>query len=51
MFSNLDLKKLIIPLVIEQILIMSVGMVGTMMVSYSGEAAMSGVSLSDMING
>ncbi|MBQ2691901.1 MAG: MATE family efflux transporter [Clostridia bacterium] len=50
-FSNPDLKKLIIPLVIEQILIMSVGMVGTMMVSYSGEAAMSGVSLSDMING
>ena len=30
---------------------MMVGMVGTMMVSYSGEAAMSGVSLSEMING
>lgn len=51
MFSNLDLKKLIIPLIIEQVLIMMVGMVGTMMVSHAGEAAMSGVSLSDMING
>lgn len=29
---------------------MMVGMVGTMMVSYAGEADMSGVSLSDMIN-
>ena len=51
MFSNLDLKKLIVPLIIEQVLVMMVGMVGTMMVSYAGEADMSGVSLSDMING
>ena len=50
MFSNLDLKKLIIPLIFEQVLVMMVGMVGTMMVSYAGEADMSGVSLSDMIN-
>ena len=50
MFSNLDLKKLIVPLIIEQVLVMMVGMVGTMMVSYAGEADMSGVSLSDMIN-
>ena len=50
MFSNLDLKKLIVPLICEQVLVMMVGMVGTMMVSYAGEADMSGVSLSDMIN-
>lgn len=50
LFSNGDLKKLIFPLIVEQILIMTVGMAGTMMVSYAGEAAMSGVSLSDMIN-
>ena len=51
MFSNLDLKKLIVPLIIEQVLVMMVGMVGTMMVSHAGEADMAGVSLSDMING
>lgn len=50
MFSNLDLKKLILPLILEQVLVMMVGMVGTVMVSHAGEAAMSGVSLSDMIN-
>ena len=33
MFSNLDLKKLIVPLIFEQVLVMMVGMVGTMMVS------------------
>ena len=51
MFSNQDLKKLIIPLVIEQVLVMFVGMADTMMVSHAGEAAISGVSLVDMING
>ena len=51
LFSNTDLRKLIVPIIIEQVLVMMVGMVGTMMVSYSGEAAMSGVSLSEMING
>lgn len=50
LFSNQDLKKLIIPLIIEQILIMIVGMADTMMVSYVGEAAISGVGLVDMIN-
>ena len=44
------LKKLIIPLIIEQILIMIVGMADTMMVSYVGEAAISGVGLVDMVN-
>lgn len=50
MFSNSDLKKLIVPLIIEQILAITVGMVDTMMISYAGEAAISGVSLVDMIN-
>lgn len=50
LFSNTDLRKLIIPLVIEQILVMLVGMIDTMMVSYVGEAAISGVALVDMVN-
>ena len=50
LFSNTDLKRLIIPLVIEQILAITVGMADTMMVSSAGEAAASGVSLVDMIN-
>ena len=49
-FSNQDLKKLIIPLVIEQVLAISVGVADTVMVSQVGEAAVSGVSLVDMIN-
>jgi putative MATE family efflux protein len=50
MFSNQALKKLIIPLFMDQILIITVGIVGTMMVSRAGVAAVSGVSLVDMIN-
>lgn len=50
MFSNKQLTKLIWPLVIEQILTMIVGMADTMMISYAGEAAVSGVGLVDMIN-
>ncbi len=50
LFSNQSLKKLIWPLIIEQILIMIVGMADTMMVSYAGEAAVSGVGLVDMVN-
>lgn len=41
---------MIIPLVVEQTLALTVGMVDTVMVSYVGEAAVSGVSLVDMIN-
>lgn len=50
LFSGTDLRKLIIPLVIEQILMMLVGIVDTMMVSYVGESAISGVALVDMVN-
>lgn len=50
LFSNRDLKKLIAPLIVEQILAVTVGMVDTVMVSSVGEAAISGVSLVDMIN-
>ncbi|MFR8178402.1 MAG: MATE family efflux transporter [Christensenellales bacterium] len=50
LFSNEDLKRLIIPLVIDQVLARTVGMADTMMISSVGEAAISGVSLVDMIN-
>lgn len=50
LFSNQMLIKLIIPLVIEQALAVLVGMADGVMVSSVGEAAISGVSLVDMIN-
>lgn len=50
MLSNKALKKLILPLIIEQILIMAVGVADTVMVSYAGEVAISGVGLVDMFN-
>ena len=50
LFSNQKLIKLIIPLAIEQGLTILVGMCDGMMVSSVGEAAISGVSLVDMIN-
>ena len=50
LFSKQDLKKLIIPLIFEQALAITVGMADTMMISSVGEAAVSGVSLVDMIN-
>ena len=50
LFSNRDLRNLIIPLLIEQILTITVGMADTMMVSYAGEAAISGIALVDLIN-
>ena len=49
LFSNSKLIKLIIPLVIEQGLTILVGMADGVMVSSVGEAAISGVSLVDMI--
>lgn len=50
MFSKQDLKKLIIPLIIEQALALTIGMADTIMVSSCGEAAVSGISLVDSIN-
>ena len=50
LFSNKRLVQLIIPLVIEQGLTNLVGMCDGVMVSSVGEAAISGVSLVDMIN-
>lgn len=48
-FSNRDLKKLIIPLIVEQFLQISVGLVDSVMVASIGEAAVSGVSLVDSV--
>ena len=50
LFSQKDLLRLAGPLLIEQFLAVTVGMADTMMVSRCGEAAISGVSLVDMIN-
>ena len=49
-FSNHDLKLLILPLFLEQLLEVLVGVSDTFMVSYAGEAAVSGVSLVNMFN-
>lgn len=50
LFTRKDLARLIIPLVIEQILAVTIGMADTVMVSSVGEAAVSGISLVDTIN-
>ena len=50
LFSRQALTRLIIPLVIEQFLLMSVGMMDTVMVTTAGQAAVSGVSLVDNVN-
>ena len=50
LFTNRALLVLIWPLLVEQFLAVTVGMADTMMVSRAGEAAISGVSLVDMIN-
>lgn len=50
LFSNHDLKKLLIPLLLEQLLNIAIGMVDTIMVASCGEASVSGVSLVDNIN-
>ena len=50
MFSNRDLKNMIVPLFFEQLLVMLVGIMDTFIVSYVGEAAVSGVSLVNSFN-
>ena len=50
LFTQKELLLLTGPLLVEQLLEVTVGMADTMMVSRCGEAAISGVSLVDMIN-
>ena len=49
-FTNGQLKRLIIPLIIEQFLAMTVGMADTVMITSVGEAAVSGVALVDSLS-
>ena len=49
LFSNSDLRKLIGPLIVEQLLLIVVGLVDSIMVASVGEAAVSAVSLVDTI--
>lgn len=50
LFSNKDLRKLIAPMVVEQLLAVLVGMADTIMVAVVGESAVASVSLVDNIN-
>lgn len=50
LFSNKSLSAIIIPLFLEQLLVMLVGLADTLIVSYAGEAAVSGVSLVNQFN-
>ncbi|MCM1153826.1 MAG: MATE family efflux transporter [Roseburia sp.] len=50
LFTNQELKKMIAPLFLEQLLVMFVGLADTLVISYAGEAAVSGVSLVNQFN-
>ena len=50
LFSKQDIRKILFPLLVEQILAVALGMFDSMMVSSVGEAAVSGVSLVDSIS-
>ncbi|MCE5234646.1 MAG: MATE family efflux transporter [Clostridiaceae bacterium] len=50
MFSVKEQRNLIMPLFLDQVFIVAVGLLATVMLSYAGEAAVSAVSLVDMIN-
>ena len=50
MFSDKDLRDLIIPVFVEQFLLMLVGIADTVVVSFASEAAVSGVSLVNSFN-
>lgn len=49
-FTNKELKNLIVPLFVEQFLLMFVGIADTFVVSFASEAAVSGVSLVTSFN-
>lgn len=49
-FSGKDLQEMIVPLFLEQLLVMLVGIADTLVVSYAGEVAVSGVSLVNQFN-
>lgn len=49
MFTNKQLRQLIIPLMIEQLLTVTVGMADTLMIASVGEEAVSAVSLVDTV--
>ena len=49
-FTKEDLRRLAVPLVIEQLLAITVGLFDSVMVSQVGEAAISAVSLVDTVN-
>lgn len=50
MFSDRELKNMIVPLFLEQLLVMLVGLADTLVVSFVSEAAVSGVSLVNSFN-
>lgn len=50
LFSDRELKKMIAPLFLEQLLVMLVGLADTLVISYAGESAVSGVSLVNQFN-
>lgn len=50
LFSNQELKAMIVPLFLEQLLVMLVGLADTLVISHVGEAAVSGVSLVNQFN-
>lgn len=49
LFTKEQLRKLVVPLLIEQLLAVAVGMIDVVMISAAGEASVSGVSLVDNI--
>jgi putative MATE family efflux protein len=50
MFTKRELRRLMVPLILEQLLAMTVGVADTVMITTVGEAAVSGVSLVDTLN-
>jgi putative MATE family efflux protein len=50
LFSNKELMQMVVPLFCEQFLVILVGIADTLVISYAGEAAVSGVSLVNQFN-